>query len=108
MSEIPEMYMMVISEMTDTSEIKINRAYYLHQHIKRLSLPKVKGQMKCQGSYGHDQFSPVLLKQLQNSHAAPLAIIINKSIEDEIVPDSLKIAKNTTIFKSKDNDEIVN
>ena len=41
--------------------------------------------------------------QLQNSLAAPLASLINKSIEDEVVPDSLKIAKVTPIFKSKDD-----
>lgn len=50
----------------------------------------------------------MLLNQLQNSLATQLATLVNKSIADRVVPDSLKIAKVIPIFKSKDKDVVEN
>ena len=49
-----------------------------------------------------------MLKKLNIAISEPLAIIINKSIENGIFPDALKIAKIIPIFKSKENNQLNN
>jgi len=53
-------------------------------------------------SCGHDGISLYTLKNLKEQLAKPIAHIINKSLSEACVPDSLKRAKVTPIYKSKD------
>ena len=58
--------------------------------------------MKPKQSTGHDGVNSWLLKKLSNSISLPISVAINKSIENGVVPDNLKLAKVIPIFKAKD------
>ncbi len=60
--------------------------------------------MKNKKSSGHDNISSHLLNMIKLNVTKPIAIIINKSIENGCVPDSLKLAKVVPIYKSKDSE----
>ena len=66
---------------------------------------KLLKNKKSSGTYG---ISSWMLKKLNITISEPLAIIINKSIENGIFPDALKIAKIIPIFKSKENNQLNN
>ena len=52
-------------------------------------------------STGDDGISMQLLKQLCQSCSSPIAMIINMSLDQGIVPDAMKLAKVIPIFKAK-------
>ena len=54
-------------------------------------------------SSGHDNLSPHLFKLLAEQISLPIAILINKSLSEGIVPDEIKIAKFIPVCKSKIN-----
>lgn len=60
-------------------------------------------KMPSKKSCGYDGISSKLLKSIANQISYPLAIAINKSLENGEVPNNLKIAKVVPIYKSKDN-----
>jgi len=64
--------------------------------------------LKNKKSTGPDGISSILLKQLNEAICEPLVILINKSIENGIFPDSLKIAKIIPIYKSKESNLLNN
>ena len=53
-------------------------------------------------SSGYDNISNILLKQLAPSICKPLCIIFNKSMQEGIFPQDMKLAEVVPIFKSKD------
>ena len=59
-------------------------------------------------SSGHDNISNVLLKKLCTSIASPLSIIFNKSLEEGLFPEDMKMADVVPLFKSKDRSECTN
>jgi len=59
-------------------------------------------------STGMDNISSWLLKELNSVINVPLSILINKSMQQGIFPDKLKIAKIIPIFKSKDKEQFNN
>ena len=59
-------------------------------------------------SSGHDLLSTHILKLTRNALKYPLTILLNKSLESGIVPETLKTAKVIPIFKSKDPDLFTN
>ena len=48
------------------------------------------------------------MKSIGHSIAYPISVIINKSIQTGIVPDSMKIAKVIPIHKAKEKDNFSN
>lgn len=58
--------------------------------------------LKNSNSTGHDDLSVKTLKDCSEQLSKPLCIIFNRSIQDGIVPDDLKIAKIVPIYKSDD------
>ena len=48
------------------------------------------------------------MKSIGHSIAYPISVIINKSIQTGIVPDSMKIAKVIPIYKAKEKDNFSN
>ena len=58
--------------------------------------------MKGKQSMGLDRLSSQFLKQIKNYINKPLAILINRSMAEGTIPDSLKIAKVIPIYKNKD------
>jgi len=63
------------------------------EEIQKLAIDK---------SPGHDEISPKLIKTSVRSILTPLTNIFNKSFEQGIVPEILKIAKVIPLFKKKD------
>ena len=67
-----------------------------------VEIQKILQSMKPKRSFGHDGVNSWLLKKLSNSISLPISVAINKSIENGVVPDHLKLAKVIPIFKAKD------
>ena len=59
-------------------------------------------------SSGYDNISNTLLKQLNEVVARPLSLIFNKSLEEGIFPDQMKLADVFPLFKSKERSESTN
>ena len=64
--------------------------------------------MKPKKSTGQDNISSWLLKQINEMNCQPVAILINKSMEEGTFPNKLKISKIIPIYKSKDKDQLNN
>ena len=67
-----------------------------------VEIQKILQNMKPKQSSGHDGVNSWLLKKLSNSISLPISVAINKSIENGVVPDHLKLAKVIPIYKAKD------
>ena len=65
-------------------------------------------KLKAKTSSGHDQISTRLIKDAIDNILHPITYIINKSLENGIFPQQLKIAKVIPIFKSGENDKLNN
>ncbi len=63
---------------------------------------------KTKKSTGDDGISMQLLKQLCKPCSVPIAIIVNMSLEQGIVPDAMKLAKVIPIYKAKSREEFNN
>lgn len=63
---------------------------------------KTLSALKPKTSTGHDNINSKLIKTLSASIATPLSVIINKSLESGIVPNTWKLAKIIPIYKSKE------
>ncbi len=66
------------------------------------------GSLKNKISFGIDGISNTMLKELRNEIAAPLSILINKSLENGRIPNQLKIAKIQPLYKSKETNLLAN
>ena len=64
--------------------------------------------MKSSTSKGHDGISSELLKLIISDVSKCITTIINQSLTSGIFPNSLKIAKVTSIFKKGNNNSITN
>jgi len=67
-----------------------------------LEIKQIIMALKNSYSKGHDNLSVNTIKTCSDQLAGPLSMIFNKSIEEGIVPDDLKIAKIIPIYKSDD------
>ena len=65
---------------------------------------KIIDSMKNKNSSGHDCITSSLIKDCKYAIAQPLSILMNKSLESGIVPNTLKLAKVVPIHKSKDKE----
>ena len=70
--------------------------------VTQLEIPKIVNKMKPKTSYGHDEISTKLIKDVIFNIIVPLTHIINRSILSGICPDELKIAKIIPIYKASD------
>ena len=66
------------------------------------SISKIINSLKPKSSSGHDDLSSIQLKFISNDIIAILTLIINQSLCTGIVPNSLKIAKVSPIYKKGD------
>ena len=97
-----------------------NSSYHLHNNRSRNphsffmtpsdpnEIYEVLKLLKPKKSAGHDNLSTYFLKLINEKVATPLSILINKSLQTGVFPDSLKIAKVVPIYKSKDKDNFSN
>lgn len=67
------------------------------------------GSLKPKTSTGHDGISPKMLKQLYNPNAIiyPFVHIVNLSLSTGIVPNAMKLAKVSPIFKNNGSNDIM-
>ena len=63
---------------------------------------------KAKKSSGHDDLSSWLLKTLSAEVTEPLCYLVNKSLEEGIMPYKLKIAKVIPICKAKERNQLKN
>ena len=59
-------------------------------------------------SKGNDSISNMLLKKLKSSISKPMEIIFNKSIEEGIFPEDMKLADVIPLYKSKEKFLVTN
>lgn len=78
---------------------KHNRSIFIDP-ISPLDILSITSKIKSKNSQGHDGISTKLMKGTINSIIDPITHIMNKSIETGLVPEQMKIAKITPIFKS--------
>ena len=60
---------------------------------------KIINEMPNKASSGHDDISNILLKKVRTVILTPLNIIFNKSLQEGIFPDSMKLAYVVPLFK---------
>ena len=63
---------------------------------------KIILSLKSNKAGGHDRIKPGLIKECSEVVTGPIAHIINLSLKSGIVPQKLKIAKVTPVFKKED------
>ena len=74
---------------------------YLFPHTNAGEISKIIKSFQTKKSTGDDGISRQLLKQLCQSCSSPVALIINVSLDQGIIPDAMKMAKVIPIFKAK-------
>ena len=57
--------------------------------------------LKAKQSTGPDNISSYLIKKIKSPLSSPISLLINKSLEDGVVPDVFKTTKVIPIYKSK-------
>ena len=99
--------------LANSIQSPINKSYsdYLKQNIlssfsfvtvTEEFTTKIVDKLKPKQSSGHDNLSSLELKFISRNIIQILTLIINQSLTTGIVPNSLKIAKITPIFKKGD------
>ena len=82
--------------------------YYFFHLFLCIFVENILKTLKNKNSTGHDELSTAFMKSIGHSILYPISVIINKSIQTVIVPDSLKIAKVIPIYKAKEKDNFSN
>lgn len=78
-----------------------NRSIFL-KPINPNDILNIVANLKSKTSRGHDGISTKLVKQTIEHILIPLTHIINKSMQEGVVPDQMKLAKIIPIFKTGD------
>ena len=94
-----ENYIRQIDQTPESLFFSPTTQYELRALIKKLPMKT---------SSGHDNISNILLKRLSESVIVPLNIIFNKSLEEGIFPEDMKLADVVPLFKCKDRNECTN
>ena len=99
-----------IPNASTTFESYINKSDSIMK-IKQLSVNELKDaffSLRINKSPGYDDVSFNVFKKCFSSLCEPLKYLSNLSIEKEIFPDDLKIAKATSIYKADDKSDLSN
>ena len=78
------------------------------RNIKHTDIEKIINSLPAKTSSGHDEISNKLLKDLNCTISYPLSIIFNQSLETGIFPEKMKIAEIVPLYKSKEEDKVIN
>ena len=71
-------------------------------------ISRIINSFKRKSSSGHDGITTSLIKDTNQDIAIALTIVINKSINTGIVPESMKLAKAIPIYEAKDKEILSN
>ena len=63
--------------------------------------------LKPKSSFGHDNMTPRLLIKSYTGVLEPLTYVINLSLEHGVVPDAMKVAKVSPIYKNSGNNNLI-
>ena len=77
-------------------------------NIKHTDIEKIINLLPAKTSSGHDGISNKLLKDLNCTISYPLLIIFNQSLETGIFPEKMKMAEIVPLYKSKEEDKVIN
>ena len=86
---------------------RVNNSIFMSPTDPEEILKIIKFQ-KPKSSSGHDGISMKLLKQIGQEISTPLSIVINKTLTEGSVPDSMKLAKIVPIYKAADKQSFTN
>ena len=78
------------------------------RNIKHTDIEKIINLLPAKTSSGHDGVSNKLLKDLNCTISYPLSIIFNQSLETGIFPEKMKIAEIVPLYKSREEDKVIN
>ena len=82
--------------------------YVLLANWWELSLENISSDLKSNSSAGHDELPSNILSTSLKAFLKPLMHIIDCSLITGIVPDNMKIAKITPVFKTGDKHDMNN
>ena len=71
-------------------------------------LVNISSDLKSNSSAGHDELSSNILSTSIEGFFKPLTHIINYSLNNDIIPDNMEIAKITHVFKTDDKHDLNN
>ena len=78
------------------------------QYTNPSDIAKIIGQLKPKSSWGYDNISSKLLKEITDSVSCTLSKIINQSLCTGIFPSKLKLAKVIPLYKKDDEKQFGN
>ena len=113
-NEFNEFFTTIGSKLSSTISCNVSPMSYVditeHSIYMYATTQEVKQIIKSlkNSSPGWDEIPVFLLKLCANYYVQPLTYIINKSIENGIFPNELKLARVVPIFKSGDPSSICN
>ena len=81
-------------------EIEPAQTRFIFKHVTKQNVLRHLLGLNSNKAPGHDDIPARLLKDASYVLAEPLTNIINKSLTESVVPDSLKIAKVIPLFKT--------
>jgi len=76
--------------------------YIFFKFTDDIVIQHIMNSLKNSYSKGHEDFSVNPIKNCSNQLSKPLCLIFNKSMQDGIIPNDLKISKIIPIYKSVD------
>ena len=76
--------------------------------VEYTDIERIISALPAKISSGHDGISNQFLKQLNSSISYPLSIIFNQSLSSGVFPEKMKLAEIVPLFKSKEEDMVVN
>ena len=82
------------------NKIPLNNNSLYFKPIDIMEINKIITKLTNKNSYGHDQISNQLIKELRPVITHPLMIIFNKSLEEGMFPDLMKQADTIPLYKS--------
>ena len=82
------------------NKIPLNDTSLYFKPIDMIEINKTITKLANKNSYGHDQISNQLIKELRPVITQPLMLIFNKSLEEGTFPDLMKQADTIPLYKS--------
>ena len=117
-NEFNQYFVSIGAKATDTSNIDVSQCLnYLKGHVshsmylkpvEEYEIIEIVRKLKQKKSPGHDSISTTIVQQNIDLLLLPLHYIFNLSFESGQVPQSLKLAKVSPIFKKGSDDQFVN
>ena len=86
----------------------LHPAHWLRKKMKKMKVKLEIHKLKENKLCGHDEIPPKLVKNISKYIIKPLTNIYNQSFLTGSIPDNLKVALVTPVFKANDKEEFSN